>query len=586
MDTGSIYALILALVMSSISEITAKPSNPRFIFMSPESDPFVDSYMKTISRMSTKEIMNLPKLSDVEFLDQLERGYDFIPVSTKSLNSINLFDSTIDEPIEYQPDLENEWEDLMDAGPASINLLGSVMAIASRKDFPLKTDFNYTLVKYPESFQATLMQVSHDMYRALYGAHTSMESIQVSMRQIPTLLKTAIKLITQASTVLNKALLPRTLASIGRYANESAAVARASLERFEYLQVLLHEVLEVTTLTNSDNKETAEKLAAEAEDIRKEKKEMDNVIADITAQYETARKNLEKTRQDYHNAMKNVPGDGWDSHAWNVYASQRPAETCKRNWYGRRRCRSLRDQQFADYSAEAQQKAQQALNILKEAEKNSKNIYNQQMNKQNELESVINNLTTINLHELSINETIKILLDATKNIALLQGQWSRLSRFFSTLTINTEHTQKVILQDFLGVISDAELIGKPLDPIDETLFLVLLVESVTDIDRDSHLLFLMAKTYSDVSNAYMIEQIAELSGVLSLQNDDDRETYLKEVANKSRKISMQVKDLATDRQREYELVNFSRQEQYMKYIEEGMLQEELNILSNIEIGRR
>ncbi|CAF3966152.1 unnamed protein product, partial [Rotaria sp. Silwood1] len=76
---GSIYALILALVMSSISEITAKPSNPRFIFMSPESDPFVDSYMKTISRMSTKEIMNLPKLSDVEFLDQLERGYDFIP---------------------------------------------------------------------------------------------------------------------------------------------------------------------------------------------------------------------------------------------------------------------------------------------------------------------------------------------------------------------------------------------------------------------------------------------------------------------------------------------------------------------------
>ncbi|CAF5045436.1 unnamed protein product, partial [Rotaria sp. Silwood1] len=228
----SIYALILALVMSSISEITAKPSNPRFIFMSPESDPFVDSYMKTISRMSTKEIMNLPKLSDVEFLDQLERGYDFIPVSTKSLNSINLFDSTIDEPIEYQPDLENEWEDLMDAGPASINLLGSVMAIASRKDFPLKTDFNYTLVKYPESFQATLMQVSHDMYRALYGAHTSMESIQVSMRQIPTLLKTAIKLITQASTVLNKALLPRTLANIGRYANESAAVARASLERF------------------------------------------------------------------------------------------------------------------------------------------------------------------------------------------------------------------------------------------------------------------------------------------------------------------------------------------------------------------
>ncbi|CAM4950534.1 unnamed protein product [Rotaria socialis] len=553
--------------------------------MSPETDPYVDSYMTTIASMSTREMMNLPKLSDSEFLDQLTRRYDAIPILRQDSNSTKLFDLSIDEPMEFQPDLENEWEELMDAGPSSINLMGSVMAIASKKDFPLRVDFNYTHLKYPGSFQTTLMQVSHTMYRALYSAHTNMGIIQINMREIPALLKTAVKLITQASTSLNKAMLPRTLASIGRFTNESAAAARASLDHFEILQALLQEVLEVTTLTGSHNKYIAEELATEANGIREETKEMDKTVANIAAHYDAARKDLEKARQDYHVAMMYLPGAGWDSHAWNVYASQRPAETCSRTWYGKRRCRSLRDEQFQQYTAEARHKAQQALNLLQTAETHNKNIYDQQMKKQDELSLAISNLAKLNLNELSVNETIKILLDATKNIALIQRQWGRITRFFSTLTINTEHTQKVILQDFLGAISDVELMGRPLDPIDQTLFLVLLVESVTDIDRDSHLLFLMSKTYSDVSKKYMIDQIAGLAGALAIQSNDERDIYVKEVANKSKTISNQVKELATERHKDYEMTNLFRQQQYMQYIQEGMLQE-LNNLDGMGIGRR
>jgi hypothetical protein len=61
-----------------------------------------------------------------------------------------LFDPNIDEQIEYQPDIETEWEDLMAGGPASINYMGAVMAIASRKDFRLNADFNYSLVNISE----------------------------------------------------------------------------------------------------------------------------------------------------------------------------------------------------------------------------------------------------------------------------------------------------------------------------------------------------------------------------------------------------------------------------------------------------
>jgi len=162
----------------------------------------------------------------------------------------NLFNPNLDEQIEHQGDIDGEWEDLMVGGPASINYMGALMAIASRKDFLLKPDFDYKLVKYPNSYHFTLVQVSNDMYRALYVAHTSMEKIQSHMRQIPALITTVLKLITQ-------------------YANESAAIARTSLKRFETLRSLLEEIVEASTLTNKDNRETAEQLANEAEELKK-----------------------------------------------------------------------------------------------------------------------------------------------------------------------------------------------------------------------------------------------------------------------------------------------------------------------------
>jgi hypothetical protein len=144
----------------------------------------------------------------------------------------------------------------------------------------------------------------------------------------------------------------------------------------------------------------------------------------------------------------------------------------------------------------------------------------------------------------------------------------------------------VILESFLGVIADAESMNTPMDPIDKTLFLVMLVEAATDIDRDSHLLFLMAKTYTDVSNEYMIDQIAGISGLLTLQNDADRDAYIKGVATKAKATTIKVKNLATERQRKYELVSFARQEQYMEYIQEGIIQEELSLFGSSVIGRR
>jgi hypothetical protein len=65
------------------------------------------------------------------------------------------------------------------------------------------------------------------------------------------------------------------------------------------------------------------------------------------------------------------------------------------------------------------------------------------MTKQDEVGAAIQSLAVINFNEISINQTIKILLDTAQKIALIQTQWSRITRFFNKLAIDTEHTQEV-----------------------------------------------------------------------------------------------------------------------------------------------
>lgn len=142
------------------------------------------------------------------------------------------------------------------------------------------------------------------------------------------------------------------------------------------------------------------------------------------------------------------------------------------------------------------------------------------------------------------------------------------------------------MENFLGVIADAEKINQQLDMMDKILYITMLVEAATDIDRDSHLLFLMAKTYTDISSRYMESQIAGISGLLTIQTPSERELFLQSIANATVGIAEQIKGIATDRQSKYEDVNFARQLEYMEFIEESTKHEAIDILGGIGIGKR
>ena len=76
------------------------------------------------------------------------------------------------------------WEKLLALAPLSISLMGQVIFVAtSLQDYAIDKNPG-ALIKYPESFQATLMQVCNSMSMAFREAHGYMDQIRLRMQQV------------------------------------------------------------------------------------------------------------------------------------------------------------------------------------------------------------------------------------------------------------------------------------------------------------------------------------------------------------------------------------------------------------------
>ena len=59
--------------------------------------------------------------------------------------------------------IDSTWERNIVNGPVAVNLLAQLTVVASRLDFSFKQQMpnaNYTYMKYPDSFRATLFQIT------------------------------------------------------------------------------------------------------------------------------------------------------------------------------------------------------------------------------------------------------------------------------------------------------------------------------------------------------------------------------------------------------------------------------------------
>ncbi len=148
-----------------------------------------------------------------------------------------------DDQLESQSDIDLfTFVGLLGNGPITINLLGQIMVISSKKDFSFRShlaNVTFSYVKYPESFRATLIQLANEAYNTFLAAHSNMNEIQLNMKQIPGHVKTALKLLASAPFALLQKLLPLSLNNIERIGIECSNLSASTHNKFADVQFLI-----------------------------------------------------------------------------------------------------------------------------------------------------------------------------------------------------------------------------------------------------------------------------------------------------------------------------------------------------------
>ncbi|CAF1682404.1 unnamed protein product, partial [Adineta ricciae] len=463
-----------------------------------------------------------------------------------------IFDDKLDDQLTVQDNIDGEWVHLMTAGPLSVNYISNLLVLASRRDFPLTRppQFAFQHIQNPDSFKATLAQVAGSMSSALIGAHTAMDRIQLNIQLIPSLVKKALKLVLTGTPMLIELMLPNALESIGRIANESAAHAKATFHKFVSLQDLIAEIIEANTNTHSTQTNVVQLIQAQIDKAKEDEKLLNSNINSIKSQYEDARREMEKARKEYQEAYNAIPtvrkwfkkifrkvinfvvnvvtaparilgcilGICYNNQAA-LQAAQAAAETAKQN---------------------AIAKANHLLQVLKEAEKRHAALAAQQVAEQEKLVAIINKIANLDLDRMSEQEIVDILIESILQMNQIKVQWGRLIQFFSKLTVQADSTQQIIVHELIASIKEAQENNLLIDPSDRELFVEILSITCQEIERGAHLLYVMSKTYYDISSEYMYAQVVSMSGLLEPKSDSQRTAYLKSIASNTTSTSTKI----------------------------------------------
>lgn len=353
----------------------------------------------------------------------------------------------------------------MTAGPLAVNYIGNLLVLAGKRDFPLSRPphFAFNYIKDPTSFRATLAQVAGSMYSALIGAHTAMDSIHLNVEQVPGHVKTILKLVIAGSPLLIEIMLPKSLQAIGKIANDSAALARVTFNKFSSLQELVAEIIEANTNTHSVQTDIVAQIQSQIQQAKKEQDDLNKNINSIKAEYDSARQQMEQARQEYQQAFNAIPtARGWFKKIFRkiinvvvkiVTAPLRILGCILGLCYDNQAALNAAAAAAETAKQNAIAKANLLLEALKAAEKRHADFALQQAAEQQKLVDMINKIAALDLDRMSEQEIVDILIESILQMNQIKQQWGRLIQFFSKLSVQADSTQQVSKSNFLSEFS-------------------------------------------------------------------------------------------------------------------------------------
>jgi DNA repair exonuclease SbcCD ATPase subunit len=378
-----------------------------------------------------------------------------------------------------------------------IAVMSQLLICASRvTDFKInQTDpKNIPLLKHPESFRTTLVQIANESYEAFAKAHNNMEKIQLQMGQVPDYAKDCARYMNSENKEMMKKLLRRRLERIKEAADDGATLSKEVCDTFDKLGQLIRQVLSASSLSMGEKeKEIKDKIEEVKEREEAAKKEQHKKLQErLEEQQRAANRNgeyLDETRKG----------------KWNFWLQLIGCES---------KDKSL---------VYAQQMKEEAENKLKEMKKEAEQVQEQLDKITRENIASLGEMRVDVKKAFNQNETLQILREGLKYLGQLQGKWANMNRYFDSVRNYYTTVTFKALTDLLADAKDAQ--GGDPDMIEE--FKISLQKSLGSCIKTQH----SAKMYVKVSNNHIMKSINLMHGMLALPTNEIEEAQNKLVAS-------------------------------------------------------
>jgi hypothetical protein len=205
------------------------------------------------------------------------------------------------------------WEEFLMPAPISIAILGELVFISSGTDFSINKNApkdGYKLIRYPDSFRASLMQVTNSGWAAFNEAHKNMDQVRLHSYNVGGYVKMAVTILMQNDDKIINAMLPDQLENIVTIAETCTTLSTSVERKFEYVIELIAELMEACVNAKAAYGEESAEMEKKIKEskLRQQAAEKHKEFTEKSLQQMTKR--LESANEQYQKAMDSMPS-GW-----------------------------------------------------------------------------------------------------------------------------------------------------------------------------------------------------------------------------------------------------------------------------------
>ncbi|CAF3136586.1 unnamed protein product [Rotaria sp. Silwood2] len=164
-------------------------------------------------------------------------------------------------------------------------------------------------------------------------------------------------------------------------------------------------------------------------------------------------------------------------------------------------------------------------------------------------------------------ENADYLIEANAYSVDMKIQWDLVVKLFKKFSERADFTQTSISNSFIEPADQVLNANSFNSQSDRLTLLQKLISATIAIDQSSHLLDMMARTYNDVSNDHMEDQITSNKAYLGLTIESVRATSQRQLWQNLLSQSVKVARLTQERHKQFAETSLSRQAEYATYLE-------------------